>query len=125
MDDSSRKILMIIGTATCAALLFMAARYVVESKPEPVAATAHDTKVAAPADPATTPLDEIEIDAAQSEDGESLPEEDGFPPMGEPTVNIEQGGNSASYPPVANSPQPAPEQMPQPPAEAEGYEANN
>jgi hypothetical protein len=126
MDDSSRKIVLIIATATAAALLFMAARYVVESKPEPVAATAQDTKMAAPVAPVAAPIDEFDTDPEQPDNGESFPEEDGFPPMGEPTVNIEQGGNSGNYqPPVATSPQPAQEQMPQAATGPEGYEANN
>ncbi len=126
MDDSSRKIVLIIATATAAALLFMAARYVVESKPEPVAATTQDTKLAAPAAPVAAPIEESDTDPDQPDDGENFPEEDGFPPMGEPTVNIEQGGNPGNYqPPVATVPQPAQDQMPQPATGAEGYEANN
>jgi hypothetical protein len=117
MDDSSRKIVLIIGTVTVAALLLMAARYILQSHPAPVAAAAQVTNPST-AETAKQVAKETVAEPALSEENEGFPEEDGFPPMGEPTVNIEQGSNPVvSDPPAVNNLQPLPEQMPPPTVE--------
>ena len=105
MDNSSRNIVKFIATITIAALVIMAARYYAESQ-----------KVSAPTvveDPMTQPApDKIEAPMEEgTEDPETDPqnpggeivEEDAQLIMGEPSMNLEQGGSSYY------APQPAPQ----------------
>ena len=104
MDNSSRNIVAFIATITVAALLIMAARNYAESqkteKPTEVAETA-----AKPETPAVDASDEAlanpETDP-QNPDQEIV-EEDAEIIMGEPSMNLEQGGNETYAPPPAQS----------------------
>jgi hypothetical protein len=107
MDNSSRNIIKFIATITVAALVIMAARYYAESQKVAAPGEVEDT-TAKPA-PATAgaPVEESAEDPAtdpENPDGEII-EEDVQLIMGEPSMNIEQGGSSY-YPP---QPQTAPQ----------------
>jgi hypothetical protein len=106
MDNSSRNIVIFIATITFAALLLMAARYYADGQKEAAPPTVEEVKTEK-TDAATEPTDEEQaaLDGEQSEDPENVPEEEDYPMMGEPTVNLEQSNNTGSDAPAANMPQ--------------------
>jgi hypothetical protein len=104
MDKSSRNIVVFIATITVAALLIMAARnYADSQKTERPADAAEkiakpkapviDVSAEEPNDQATDPLNQEE--APVEEDAEII--------MGEPSINLEQGGTPDYAPPPAQS----------------------
>jgi hypothetical protein len=111
MDNSSRNIVKFIVTITVAALLIMGARYYAQSqkpaKPEEVAEKA----VA----PKTVPAETVETgafpdpEAGQQDPGGQIIEEDAELIMGEPSMNLEQGGTPPYTPPVQSEPATAPQ----------------
>ena len=120
MDNSSRNTVIFIATITFAALLIMAARYYAEAQKQPAPPTVEEAKQEK-VDPATELTEDPVLDSEELEEGEELPEEEDFPAMGEPTVNLEQESGPAS-----DAPAPQPQQQPMPgDAPAQGYEANN
>lgn len=118
MDKSSRNIVIFIATITFAALLIMAARYYAEAQKQPAPPTVEEAKQEK-VEPATELTEDPALEGEELEDGEALPEEEDFPAMGEPTVNLEQENSPTSDAPA---PQPAPMPGETP---VQGYEANN
>lgn len=105
MDNSSRNIVKFIGAITFAALLIMAARYYADSQKVEAPAEVAEEVVAKEPDPVES--EEAEADDAetnpddpQNPDGEII-EEDAQLIMGEPSLNLEQGGSSDYAPPAA------------------------
>jgi hypothetical protein len=105
MDNSSRNIVKFIGAITFAALLIMAARYYSDSQKVEAPAEVTEEVVAKEPDPVET--EEAEADDAETNtddtenpDGEII-EEDAQLIMGEPSLNLEQGGSSDYTPPAA------------------------
>ena len=103
MDNSSRNIVKFIAALTFAALLIMAARNYAESqnteKPTEVAEKA--------ATPATLPAkigEEAITDPDPQDQAEEIVEEDAEISMGEPSINLEQGG-ATDDPPAQLEPQ--------------------
>jgi hypothetical protein len=107
MDKSSRNIIAFIATITVAALLIMAARNYADSqkteKPADVAekVVKPETK---PADANAEALANPESDMQNPD--EEIVEEDAEIIMGEPSVNLEQGGNDTYAPPPGPTEQP-------------------
>ena len=104
MDNSSRNIVKFIAAITFAALLIMAARFYADSQ-----------KVEPPAEVAETPVakepEPVESDEAAADDAEANPEDSQNPDdqvieedaqliMGEPSLNLEQGGSPDYAPPA-------------------------
>jgi hypothetical protein len=115
MDNSSRNIIKFIATITIAALVIMAARYYAESQ-KVVAPTEVEDSSAKPApETVEAPVAQSAEDPSadpQNPDGEII-EEDVQLIMGEPSMNIEQGGSSYYAP----QPQPAPQSQDAPQVE--------
>jgi hypothetical protein len=108
MDNSSRNIVKFIGAITFAALLIMAARYYADSQNVEAPAEVAEEVVAKDPDPVGS--DEAQADDAETNtddtenpDGEII-EEDAQLIMGEPSMNLEQGGSSDYAPPAAEEP---------------------
>ncbi len=111
MDNSSRNIVKFIGAITFAALLIMAARFYADSQKVEAPPEVAEKAVAKEPDPvkAEEPeADDTETDAdadeLQNADGQII-EEDAQLIMGEPSLNLEQGGSSDYMPPAAEIPQ--------------------
>jgi hypothetical protein len=111
MDNSSRNIVKFIGAITFAALLIMAARYYADSQnveaPAEVAEVAEEVvaKDPEPVESEEAQADDAETntDDTENPDGEII-EEDAQLIMGEPSLNLEQGGSSDYAPPAAEEP---------------------
>ncbi len=104
MDTSSRNIVAFIATITVAALLIMGARYYAESqkteKPTEVAEKAVKSETST-VDASEEVLASPETDLQNPD--EEIVEEDAEIIMGEPSMNLEQGGNQNYAPPPAQS----------------------
>lgn len=99
MDNSSRNIVVFIATITLAALLFMVARDYAGSKH--IEKPAEVAEMVVKAEPPIVETGEEPLDSAQADtqyQDEEIAEEDAEIVMGEPSVNLEQGGTPA-YPP--------------------------
>jgi hypothetical protein len=106
MDNSSRNIIKFIATITVAALVIMGARYYAESQTVAAPTEVEDTSAKQALETVEAPVEQSPEETGadpQNPDGETI-EEDVQLIMGEPSMNIEQGGSSY-YPP---QPQPAP-----------------
>lgn len=115
MDNSSRNIIKFIVTITVAALVIMAARYYAESQNVAAPAEFEDTTAKPAPATAAAPAEESAQDPGadpQNPDG-GIIEEDVQLIMGEPSMNIEQGGSSNYVP----QPQPAPPSLDTPQVE--------
>jgi hypothetical protein len=110
MDNSSRNIVKFIIAITGAALLIMGARFYAESQkvappPEVV------EKPAVPEVVAEEPVDDAVLnpdDDAQNPANQVI-EEDAELIMGEPSMNLEQGGTQTYAPPAQSEPLPEPQ----------------
>lgn len=111
MDNSSRNIVKFIGAITFAALLIMAARFYAKSQEEPMPAVAEEASKteAAPVEVTDDPLAETAEDGSNGTDpqnpDEVIVEEDAELVMGEPSMNLENGGTTIylpETPPPAN-----------------------
>ncbi len=124
MDNSSRNIVIFIATITISALILMAAYQYRDVLTKPQAAPVPQTQAVPLA-----PVDQAALDPDSLGEAEELPEEDGFPMMGEPTVNIDQSSNAAQYNAAAQAPEPQADPLAEPPAESaaitDPYVANN
>jgi hypothetical protein len=101
MDNSSRNIVKFIATITVAALLIMAARFYAQSQEEPMPAVAEEAAKAEtlPVETTDDPLAEPADDGADPENpSEQIVEEDAELIMGEPSVNLENGGATVYLP---------------------------
>ncbi len=113
MDNSSRNIVKFIAAITGAALLMMGARYYAESQKAPKPPEVAE-KAATPEAPPAGITDEVvanpETDAQNP--AEDVIEEDAEITMGEPSMNLEQGGTPAYAQPAQSEPsaEPQPEQ---------------
>ena len=125
MDKSSQNIVIFIATITISALILMAAYQYRDVLAKPEAAPVPQTQAVPP----LAPVDQAALDPDSSGDPEELPEEDGFPMMGEPTVNIDQSSDTAQYGATAPAPEPQTDPLAEPPAESaaitDPYVANN
>jgi hypothetical protein len=110
MDNSSRNIVKFIAAITFAALLMMAARYYADS--QKVQAPAEVAEKASAKEEVSESDTNVESEGAEanpddpkSED-EQIVEEDAELIMGEPSVNLEQGGSTDYTPtqPVTEEP---------------------
>jgi hypothetical protein len=109
MDNSSRNIVKFISAITFAALLIMAARYYADSQKVEAPPEVEEKALAKEPDPVENegqaPDDaEADRDDAQNPDKQII-EEDAQLIMGEPSLNLEQGGSSDYAPPAAEIPQ--------------------
>lgn len=118
MDNSSRNIVKFIGTITFAALLIMAARYYAQSQEEPMPAVAEEAAEAETTSAATEdPLADTEEDGSEKSEtdpdnpDEELVEEEAELVMGEPSMNLETGGDATIY--LPETPPPAEAQVQQ------------
>jgi hypothetical protein len=121
MDNSSRNIVLFIGTITFSAMLLMAAHFYAdwqEAKITPAVETAkvENPEIVETANPEQTPL-------AKEEEEEEFPEDEDFPLIGEPMVNVDGEDAVTSAPAPLPSPQPTDAVPPDP--VGEGYVANN
>jgi hypothetical protein len=109
MDNSSRNIVKFIGAITFAALLIMAARYYADSQKVEAPPEVAEEVVAKEPDPVEA--DDAEADGAETNSDdpqnadEQVLEEDAQLIMGEPSLNLEQGGSSDYAVPAADEPQ--------------------
>lgn len=118
MDNSSRNTVIFIATITFSAMLLMAAHFYSDWRDADAASA-----IKAEAENAASVVTEASVEEtppAKDEEEEEFPEEEDFPPMGEPTVDLDENGTS----PPAVAPLPSPQ-----PVEGDivtqGYEANN
>jgi hypothetical protein len=121
MDNSSRNIVIFIGTITFSAMLLMAANFYAGWREAETIAVTETTKAESPAIVEEASIDETAL--AKAEEEEELPEDEDFPLLGEPMVNIEgdEATSSVSPPPPSGQPaDPAPTDT-----VIENYEANN
>lgn len=115
MDNSSRNTVIFIATITFSAMLLMAAHFYADWQKA-------ETAPAAPAVVAAPVVEEpsVEETPATDDEEEEFPEDEDYPPMGEPTVDLDENGAPPPAAPPLPAPQPTNEQqVPQ------GYEANN
>lgn len=104
MDNSSRNIVKFIATITAAALLIMGARFYaqsqMESKPEVAeeVTTAEATPVEVTDDPLAETEDAVNPEADPQNPEEEIIEEDAELIMGEPSMNLEDGGTTIYLP---------------------------
>ncbi len=105
MDNSSRNIVKFIATITIAALVIMAARYYAESQKVSAPTVVEDPRTQLAPDKIEAPVEESAEDpeADPQNPGGEIVEEDAQLIMGEPSMNLEQGGSSYY------APQPAPQ----------------
>jgi hypothetical protein len=122
MDNSSRNIVIFIGTITFSVMLLMAAHLYADWRKAGDASTVEMVKADAPA-PAAEEVAAEETELAKEEEEEEFPEDEDFPLIGEPMVNIDGDDATSSI----SAPLPSPQPADAAPAEsiAEGYEANN
>jgi hypothetical protein len=110
MDNSSRNIVKFIAAITGAALLIMGARFYAESQkvapPVEVAEKAPTPKVV-PEETADEAILNADNDAQDSDN--PVIEEDAELIMGEPSMNLEQGGTPSYAPPAESEPLPGPQ----------------
>lgn len=102
MDNSSRNIVKFIGAITFAALLIMAARYYADSQKieAPVEVPEKAEPAKAPEEAADEPTDEAAPDPDNPDNIEAeIVEEDAQLIMGEPSINLEEGGSPDFVPP--------------------------
>lgn len=112
MDNSSRNIVKFIATITVAALLIMGARFYAQSQEEPMPAVAEDAAETKPAaeEPTDDALAEADEDGAEKSEtdpqnpDEELVEEEAELVMGEPSMNLENGGGATIYLPETPPP---------------------
>lgn len=109
MDNSSRNIVKFIATITVAALIIMGARYYAESQKRPMPGIAEKETSEGETPPAgALPEEELDEKAADPENPEDeLIEEDAELIMGEPSMNLEQGGTPSYAPPAQTETPPA------------------
>lgn len=101
MDKSSRNIVAFIATITVAALLIMAARSYADSQKTARPAEVAEKSKAPAVDANQDALAEPETDPQNPE--ELVVEEDAEIIMGEPSMNLEQGGTQNFAPPPAQA----------------------
>jgi hypothetical protein len=119
MDNSSRNTVIFIATITFSAMLLMAAHFYSDWR-DADAASAIKAEKAENTTPLATEASVEETSPAKDEDEEEFPEEEDFPPMGEPTVDLDE--NDTSPPAVAPLPSPQPVEAD---IVTQSYEANN
>ncbi len=117
MDNSSRNTVIFIATITFSAMLLMAAHFYSGWRDADAAPAVEAAKAENPA----LAVEEASIEETPpAKDEEEFPEEEDFPPMGEPTVDLDENGTSASAAAPLPAPQPADADI-----AAQSYEANN